>query len=150
MKYINQDLAILVNQPSVAEFPQVSEAGFKSVLNLRSPNEEGFVSDEQQSAEVAGLEYANIPLIPDLLSEELIDRILAEIDRLPKPILIHCRTGLRAVTTGLMYIATREGITAEAAFAKGQELGFNYDDKPRMKQFLPNYVATRSKSAADD
>jgi uncharacterized protein (TIGR01244 family) len=147
IKYHNQDLAVLIGQPSVAELQQAAKAGFKSVLNLRAPQEEDFCSDEQQSAEVAGLNYVNIPLRPDLLSDELIDQILTQIDQLPKPILTHCKTGLRAVTAGLMYIATREGMTAEAAFAKGEELGFNYDDKPRMKQFLPNYIATHSKSS---
>ncbi|PMB26521.1 beta-lactamase hydrolase domain-containing protein [Fischerella thermalis] len=147
IKYINQELAIALSQPSVAELQQAAEAGFKSVLNLRSPQEDDFLSAEQQAAEVAGLNYVNIPLRPDLLSEELIDQILTQIDQLPKPLLTHCKTGLRAVTTGLMYIATREGMSAEAAFAKGEELGFSYDDKPRMKEFLPNYIATRSKSS---
>jgi uncharacterized protein (TIGR01244 family) len=149
IKYINQDLAVFIGQPSVADLQQSAEAGFKSVLNLRAPQEEDFFTDEQQAAEVAGLNYVNIPLRPDLLSEELIDQILSQIDQLPKPILTHCKTGLRAVTTGLMYIATREGMTAEAAFAKGEELGFSYDDKPRMKQFLPNYIATHSKSSVE-
>ncbi|MDP5015738.1 phosphatase [Anabaena sp. UHCC 0187] len=147
IKYINKDLAVLLGQPSMADLEQAAKSGFKSVLNLRSPNEEDFVSDEQQSAAVAGLNYVNMPLRPDLLSDELIDQILTEIDQLPKPILSHCKTGLRAVTTGLMYIATREGMSAEAAFAKGEELGFSYDDKPRMQQFLPNYITSRSKSS---
>jgi hypothetical protein len=49
-----------------------------------------------------------------------------------------------------MYIATREGMSAEAAFAKGKELGFDYDDKPRIKEFLPHYVSSRSKLPVQD
>jgi uncharacterized protein (TIGR01244 family) len=99
IKYINKDLAIPTAQPAPEQLQQVAEAGFKSVINLRSPQEEDFLTNEQQYAETAGLKYINIPLRPDMLSEELIDQILGEIDKLPKPTLIHCKTGLRAMAT---------------------------------------------------
>lgn len=35
IKYINQDLAIALSQPAIADLQQAAEAGFKSVLNLR-------------------------------------------------------------------------------------------------------------------
>jgi uncharacterized protein (TIGR01244 family) len=150
IKYINQDLAIATAQPAPEQLQQVAKTGFKSVVNLRSPQEEDFLTNEQQYTETAGLKYINIPLRPDMLSEELIDQILGEIDKLPKPTLAHCKTGLRAVTTALMYIATREGMSAEAAFAKGKELGFNYDEKPQIKEFLLNYIASHSKISIQD
>ena len=47
-------------QPTPEELKQAAQEGFKSVLNLRSPDEPGFLSDEQQQAQAAGLQYANI------------------------------------------------------------------------------------------
>ncbi len=37
------------------QLQQAEQQGFKSVLNLRSPGEAGYLSDEQQQSEAAGL-----------------------------------------------------------------------------------------------
>ncbi|WP_414569460.1 beta-lactamase hydrolase domain-containing protein [Nostoc sp. CCY 9925] len=141
IKYINQDLAIFIGQPSAEEFQKLPEAGFKSVINLRSSKEEGFLKNEQRSTEAVGLNYVNIPLRPDGLNDEIIDQILVEIDQLPKPMLSHCKSGLRAATAVLIYIAIHKGLSPEEAFAKGKELGFDYDEKPGIKQFVSKYVS---------
>lgn len=143
-KKINGELTVATNQVTSAQLQQAAKEGFKSVLNLRSPLEEGFVSDEQQQAEAAGLQYVNLPLKPDGMSNAVADQILQQIDRLPKPALIHCKSGLRSGAMALMYVATQEGMSADAAMEKGQQMGFDCNKSPQMKEFFKVYVSEHS------
>jgi uncharacterized protein (TIGR01244 family) len=93
------------------------------VINLRSPDEQGFLNDEQQQAEAAGLQYANIPLKPTEANQELTKAALDEIADLPKPILIHCAAGARASGIALIANAIQEGLTYEQITKKAADLG---------------------------
>ncbi|MEH1826493.1 MAG: sulfur transferase domain-containing protein [Nostoc sp.] len=88
-KKVSDDLSA-AGQLTSEDLKQAAQEGFKSVLNLRSPDEAGFFNDEQQQAEAAGLQYANIPLKPSEANQELTELAIQEIENLPKPILIHC------------------------------------------------------------
>ncbi|MDX2243200.1 MAG: protein tyrosine phosphatase family protein [Leptolyngbyaceae cyanobacterium bins.302] len=146
IKRINDQLAVAMGQVTPDELQQAAQEGFKSVLNLRSPNEEGFLPDEQQQAETTGLKYVNIPVKPDGMSDELADQVLQEIDQLPKPALIHCKSGMRSGAMTLMYVATQQGLTVEEAMQEGKHLGFDCDSSPQMKQFFEHYVSGHSTS----
>ena len=61
IRKINDELTI-AGQVTLEQLQQVAQEGFKSVLNLRSPDEEGFLSNEQQQVEELGLYYLNIPV----------------------------------------------------------------------------------------
>ena len=145
VKKINEQLTV-AGQVKAEQLQEAAAEGHKSVLNLRSPEEEGFMHDEQQHAESAGLEYVNIPVKPDGMTDELTDRVLAQIDRLPKPALIHCASSMRAGAMAFMNVATRQGMTAEQVFEKANEAGFDCDSQPNMKQFLESYVSKHSKT----
>lgn len=146
LKKINEQLAV-AGQVKPEQLEEVANQGYKSVLNLRSPDEEGFIQDEQQQAEAVGLQYVNIPVKPDGMSEELTDRVLEQIDQLPKPALIHCASSMRAGAMAFMNVATRQGMTPEQVFEKATAAGFDCDANPKMKQFLEHYVSTHSKTA---
>lgn len=141
IKKINESLAIATEQLSAQQLQQAAQAGYQSVLNLRSPQEEGFLADEEQQAKAAGLEYVNIPVQPNNISEELADQVLQQIDQLPKPLLAHCRSGLRAGAFSLMYFATQENISAEQAMEKGKQMGFDCSQSPDMKAFFQQYIS---------
>ena len=119
----------------------IAKEGYKLILNLRSPQEEGFLENEQEQAEAAGLNYVNIPVKLDNMSEELADKVLQQIDSLPKPLLTHCKAGLRSGAFSLMYIVTKEGMSADAAMDKGKAMGFDCDKSPQMKEFFKQYIA---------
>ncbi|WP_421654360.1 beta-lactamase hydrolase domain-containing protein [Leptothermofonsia sp. ETS-13] len=144
IKSINDDIAIAMGQPTPDDLQQAAQEGYKSVLNLRSPQEEGALSDEQQQAEAAGLQYVNLPVRPDALSQEQTDQIMNQIDQLPKPLLTHCKSGLRSGAMALMYAATCEGLSAEATMEKGKRMGFDCESSPQMKQFFQQYVLERT------
>ncbi|WP_413163691.1 beta-lactamase hydrolase domain-containing protein [Capilliphycus salinus ALCB114379] len=145
-KKINDQLVVATNQVTSAQLQQAAKEGFKSVLNLRSPQEEGFLTDEQQQAENAGLQYVNIPVQPDKMTDQLADQIIQQIDQLSKPALIHCKSGLRSGAMALMYVAIQEGMSADAAMEKGQEMGFDCSKSPQMKAFFQSYVSEHSQN----
>lgn len=147
VKRINDQLAVAMGQVTPEQLQQASQEGFKSVLNLRSPEEEGFLSDEQQQTEATGLKYVNIPVKPDAVSNELTDRILQEIDQLPKPALIHCKSGMRSGAMTLMYLAIQQGLSADQAMAIGKQNDFDCDAHPQMKQFFEHYISERTKAS---
>ncbi|MEO1070102.1 MAG: protein tyrosine phosphatase family protein [Cyanobacteria bacterium J06638_6] len=137
---INPDLAVANCQLSPAQIQQAAEAGYKSVLNLRSPQEEGTLADEQAQVEAAGLSYVNLPVKPNGITPDLTDQVLQALDDLPKPMLAHCRTGVRAGAMALIYLATRSGMDAATALTTSQENGFDWDAHPQIKQVIIKQV----------
>ncbi|OWY63615.1 phosphatase [cyanobacterium TDX16] len=144
VKKINEQLTV-AGQVTPEQLQQAAQEGFKSVLNLRSPDEEGYWRDEQQQAEALELHYVNIPVKVDTLTEDKTTEVLEQIDALPKPALIHCYKQMRAGAMALMNIATRNGLTPEQAFEKAHEIGFDCSAYPQMKEFFAQYVSTHSK-----
>ncbi|BBD57279.1 hypothetical protein NIES2109_00440 [Nostoc sp. HK-01] len=153
--------AILINesltttgQISVKQLEQAIQEGYKSVLNLRSPDELGFFQDEQKLAEKLGLYYVNVPVRLEALNEELITKALKILEQLPKPVLIHCAAGMRSTGIALLSIAIQEGLTSEQTLAKAKSLGFGFLEdfngfsvSPRLKQLFVNYVNQHAKIA---
>jgi uncharacterized protein (TIGR01244 family) len=148
VKKISEELAV-AGQLTPEQFQQAAQFGFKSVLNLRSPDEQGFVNDEPQFVSDAGLQYSNIPVQPNAISEELTTEVLKQIDELPKPILIHCASGMRAGAMAFMNLATRQGLTPEQVFSLAAEAGFDCNSSPQLKQFLEHYITVYSQKKVE-
>lgn len=122
IRKINDELAI-AGQITSQHLQQIAQEGFKSLLNLRSPDEEGFLIGEQEKAEALGLYYANIPIKLEEINDEIATRVFRVMNELPKPMLIHCSSAKRAAALVLMYIAMRQGATFKQAFNQAEELG---------------------------
>ncbi len=140
---VNEQITV-AGQIAPEQFEEAARQGFKSVLNLRAADEEGFMADERQRAEAAGLRYENVPVKKEEISDELTTSVLEEIDGLPKPVLIHCASGMRAGAMAFMHMATREGLPAEEAMKRAQEKGFDCNSEPQLKQFFEQYVETHT------
>jgi uncharacterized protein (TIGR01244 family) len=134
LKQVSNDLSI-AGQIASEQLLELASAGFKSVLNLRSPDEKDFLPEEQQQAEAAGLKYANIPLSPKEANQQLTDEAIQAVENLPKPVLIHCAGGARAGGIALIAHALNESLTPEQIVEKAGELGINLE-QPHLKQFL--------------
>jgi len=145
-KKINDNITV-TGQVTKDELKQAANEGFKSILNLRASGEEGFMPDEEKQAEAAGLTYVNIPVKKEEISDELTTRVLKQIDGLPKPVLVHCASGMRAGAMAFMHLATREGLTAEEAMEKAQAVGFDCSSEPQLKKFFESYVDAHSQKS---
>ncbi|HIK32789.1 MAG TPA: protein tyrosine phosphatase family protein [Oscillatoriales cyanobacterium M59_W2019_021] len=120
---------------------QLADTEFKSVLNLRSANEDGFLETEQQLVETAGLTYLHTPLTPASLDVDRIEQIVRELDRLDKPTLIHCKSGMRAAFIALLYDADRQKMTVDRVLETGKQLGFDFAANPQFKQAIESYLS---------
>ena len=143
-KKVNDQITV-AGQVTLEQLQQAAAEGFESVLNLRSPDEEGFWQDEQQATELLGLDYVNIPVQVATLNEELTTTVLKQIDTLPKPALIHCGGAMRAGAIALMNVATRQGMTAQQAFELAGQIGVDCTAYPQMKEFFQHYADQYSK-----
>lgn len=141
---VNDDITV-AGQITQDDLQDAAQAGFKSVLNLRAPLEDGFLTDEPQLAANSGLRYANIPVTKDALNDDLTTQVLSEIDALPKPLLIHCAAGMRAGAMALMNVATRSGMSAQQAMEKAQAMGFDCNSEPELKAYFEHYVDSHQK-----
>lgn len=122
VRKINNELAI-AGQITAEQIQQISEDGYKSVLNLRSPDEKGLLDHEQHKLEFLGLGYINLPIKFEEIHHQTTLEILQKINELPKPLLIHCDNSIRSSVIALLYIATKQGITFEKALELSSNLG---------------------------
>jgi len=136
-KRVSDELSI-AGQVTPQQLQQAAAEGFKSVLNLRSPDEAGVLSDEQRQAEVAGLAYSNIPLSNSDLNNGQVSKALEALEGLPKPVLIHCGAGARAGAIALIAKATQENLSPEELIDQAKQLGLS-SDQPHLKQFIETH-----------
>ncbi|MBD2212861.1 hypothetical protein H6G27_23735 [Nostoc linckia FACHB-104] len=131
IRKINNELTI-AGQINSEELKKLADEGYKSVLNLRSPDEIGFQSSEQFYTQLLGLHYANLPIKITEINPSITTQVFKTISELPKPTLIHCDSSVRAIAMVLMYLATRQGMSLEQAFKQAENLGL-LDDAIKVK-----------------
>lgn len=122
VKKINDELAI-AGQITIEDLKEIYREGYHSVVNLRSPDENGFDPNEEISTQLIGLDYCNLPTKLTDINTTVIFQLCQEISGLPKPALIHCDNAIRSIAVVLIYIATKQGITIDRAFKQAQKLG---------------------------
>lgn len=92
--------------------------GIRSVLNLRGAHaDRAWYQEEVAAAAELGLEHADYRMrANEPLSDDEAEWLIALMERMPKPLLVHCRQG--ADRTGLasaLYLAAVKGIDPESA-----------------------------------
>jgi uncharacterized protein (TIGR01244 family) len=122
VRKITDNLAI-AGQLTLEEFQQLVEESYRSVVNLRSPDETGFLRSEQQILEQDGICYLSYPTTLGDINPDFVRSLIQQITKLPQPILVHCDSGTRSAILALLYIAMKQGMKAEQAFQKVTELG---------------------------
>ncbi|QKQ72436.1 sulfur transferase domain-containing protein [Nostoc sp. TCL240-02] len=122
VRKINDQLAI-AGQVTPDQLKQIADEGYKSVLNLRLPDETDLLVDEPEKTEFFGLYYVNFPTKTEDINHQSMLQIYQTIAELPKPTLIHCDNSIRSAAIVLLYIAIKQGITFEKALQKVITLG---------------------------
>lgn len=117
-------------EPSGARLADIQHRyGIRSVINLRGDNTGAAWYDEEIGAsKELGLQHFDVALSAERrMTPAQIDDVLAMIERAPKPVLIHCKSG--ADRTGLISAAwlRAHGATPEVA---GRQLALRYGHFP--------------------
>ncbi|HWP65147.1 MAG TPA: sulfur transferase domain-containing protein [Candidatus Limnocylindria bacterium] len=137
-----------------ADLRRLASEGFRSILDLRAhgePRPQGLAPwEEEVLAASAGLRYRQIPVEPHLLSDSLGHAVRRALCDTQPPVLLHCTTGRRAGTFGLIALAADEALTVEQCLARGRAMGLDFDGMPRLTAFLQNYVKRHGKHYAID
>ncbi|MFC7337505.1 beta-lactamase hydrolase domain-containing protein [Haloferula chungangensis] len=133
-------------QPAPEDLHQIATSGFKSVVNLRTEDEEDqqlTPAEEGSQVRELGLEYRHIPVSPKALNDETVDRFRAELSELPTPILIHCASGKRAGALTTIYFAIDKGLTGDEALSFAEnEFDFSCDNE-EMRDFVRDSIDAR-------
>ena len=123
-------------QPSREQLVEAAEAGYRTIINLRSLRETAG-GDEAAEVEKLGLRYIAIPISgsEDLTGEnaELLAAALA--DEANYPVMLHCASGNRVGGLLALKAAYVDGKDAEEALAAGLEAGLK-SLEPKVRQIL--------------
>lgn len=122
IRKINDELAIS-GQITLDQLAEIATEGYRTVVNLRLPDETGFVESEQSKTECLGLYYIHIPLKSAEINHQVALHLFEQIAAIPKPALIHCDNAIRSAAIVLMYIAAKQGIAFEKSFQQVNSLG---------------------------
>ena len=105
------------NQPDPGTIRRLAGQGFKAILNLRGATEYGSYLLEREACKAAGIELVDFKLTSRSLPSRA--EILALDDlfvRLPRPFLMHCKSGAdRAGFAAALYLMLRKGLSPEEA-----------------------------------
>src|SRR5215207_8049322 len=142
MKDMGQPLEYLATagQPEEEHLKRLAEAGYKTVIDLRTSEEDpGF--DEAEVIYEAGMEYVNIPVGHDTIEEETFERF-RELMKDPKlrPVLVHCSSANRVRALLIPYLVLDEGKSTEEAEEVATEVGLKSDE---LKQAALEHVNER-------
>ena len=118
-------------QPDREQLERLAEAGYQTVIDLRTPEElRGF--DEPEIVGRVGMEYANIPIGHEGVDVETFDRfrqIMTDPER--RPVLVHCSSANRVGALLVPYLILDEGRTTEEARDIAARVGLRSEDLER-------------------
>ena len=136
------DQLIVGAQPSGEQLQQLTQEGFKSIVNLRMPDErEQPLSPEKEGEKVRalGMQYVHIPVSMEAMRAEQVDWLRKELNRLPGPVFVHCHSGKRAGVFAMMHNAIEAGMSGEETLQQAEQMGFEWD-VPELKEFVKSYI----------
>ena len=115
-------------QPDEEHLRSLAEAGYKTVIDLRTTGEDrGF--DEAEAVREAGMEYANIPVGHETIDEENFERFRELMtDPQRRPALVHCSSANRVGALLLPYMVLDEDKSPEEATELARQIGLGSDD----------------------
>ena len=135
-------------QPSASDLQELKKDGFRSVINLRRPDEASPLNPSEEGAQVRALhmDYFNLPISPQNLSAADAEKFRERISELPKPVFVHCQGGTRAGAFSLLHLGAESGWGGDQAFAEGEKAGFKCES-PALRQFVCSFLDDKQKEA---
>lgn len=127
-------------QPTAHHFEALALAGVKTVLDIRHPSEPR-PFDEPTLLGQLGLEYVNIPVTADSLTEATLEKILELVRaKAGEPFLFHCASGNRVGGALIPHFMLDHGMTEEQALQAAMRVGLRGAD---VAQWGLEYVRRR-------
>jgi uncharacterized protein (TIGR01244 family) len=110
-------------QPDAAALRVFADSGYAAVIDMRGPDEDRGLDDEQASVEALGMDYIALPVTSaDEISFETAGKLDDLLQSIEGPVLVHCGSGNR-VGAVLALRHSLSGASAEEAIAFGKNSG---------------------------
>lgn len=128
-------------QPEKEHLEQLADAGYKTVVDLRTPEECPSPDEWGTAVRRAGLEYVNIPVGHEDIDDRIFDRFRQLMhDPECRPTLTHCASANRVGALLLPFLVLDEGMTTEGARVIAAEVGLR---SSRLERAAFRYVSAK-------
>jgi cytochrome b6-f complex iron-sulfur subunit len=132
-------------QPTSADIASLHDRGYRTVVNVRTSADDGYLPEEERLVEDAGLNYAEIPVAPHLIDDIAVQRFSQALESVDaKPALVHCGSGGRAAMMVLLHLAIEHGWSLERALAEGEKLNAAPSETSPYRAFFEEYIKRHS------
>jgi uncharacterized protein (TIGR01244 family) len=116
--------AISGGQPSREQLVASRDAGYRTVMNLRTPGEGGAIDDETALVAELGMDYVSIPIAGAAgLTRDNVEAFARALEAAERPVLIHCGSGNRIGALFALKAFYLDGKSAEEALSIGRASG---------------------------
>lgn len=139
---INERLTVGEQPKTDQDVKSIAQQGFRTVVNLRTVQEEDQPFTPQQEGEkieTLGMRYVHIPVSTKNIREEQIDQFREKLGQFPAPVFVHCATGKRSGAFAMMHAAVEKDMTGEETLRRAEQMGFECDT-PELRELVKNYV----------
>jgi uncharacterized protein (TIGR01244 family) len=132
-------------QPTSTEIASLHDRGYRTVVNLRTPTEDGSLAEEERLVEDTGLNYAEIPISPQLMDDIALQRFAQALEVADaKPVYVHCGSGGRAAMMVLMHLAIEHGWSLQRTLEEGAKLNAAPSETSPYRAFFEEYIKRHS------
>ena len=130
-------------QPTGEQIQLLAEEGYKTIINLRPPEEPHGVQ-EPQAARQNGMAYVNIPVTLQTLDQASIDKFLETMKKAERPVLLHCASSNRVGALYYAWLVLEKGVPAKEAMERAKAAGLK---SPELAEKAEKLVAERQQPA---
>lgn len=139
---IDNHFAVGKGHPDAEALTELRDHGFRSVVNLRTHDEQNQpLNPDQEGAAVRqlGMNYLHIPVSTQALAPGLVDRFREQVALLPKPVYVHCALGKRSGAFTMMDRGIEQGLSGQDTVDQAAQMGF-LSDAPALEKLVRDYV----------
>lgn len=130
-------------QPEREDFEHLAGAGYKTIIDLRTPEEPRGLDEPEVVRRAGGMEYVNIPVGHEDVDDATFERfreIMTDPER--RPVLVHCTSANRVGALLIPYLILDEGKVPDEAVRMASEVGLR---SAELKQAALRYATRRPK-----
>lgn len=136
---LNENIAT-GGQPKAAAFAKLASNGYRSVLTLRTDNENVDLKRDRELAEASGMRYIQIPVVTAAPDPKHVEEFIRTVqDKKNYPMLIYCGSANRVAAFWMIYRVIAEGWAEEKAMEEAVKIGLT---RPELKAFVQSYLTS--------
>lgn len=128
-------------QPTEEDLAALKQQGVCTLIDFRQPGE--IATSNESLATSHGFEYVNIPINRANPSESAVQQLDEVLRQKEGACLLHCGTGIRAITIYLLREARAQGWSAEQTMQEAQKRGFDLAGAADLSGFVRQYLENR-------